>query len=122
AARSEAHERSRRPERVEVPGRNARSPACDRQQCDVEAGRQRVHAVEEVGVAGEVDIDRALDQVTDGGRLRAERTSPSVVLGMRRADDERPDAELVADSDLGDARETTSAQDAPGTSRDDEAL
>jgi hypothetical protein len=48
--------------------------------------------------------------------------APSVVLGMRRADDEWADSELVADSDLRDARETTSAQDAPGTSRDDEAL
>jgi hypothetical protein len=34
--------------RVEVPGRHARPPAGDREQGHVEAGRERVHAVEQV--------------------------------------------------------------------------
>ena len=43
-----------RPRRIEVAGPERRSPPPDRQQGEVDVG-ERTHAVEEVGVAGEVD-------------------------------------------------------------------
>jgi hypothetical protein len=58
-----------RPARIEMPGRKPRPPPADREDRDVKRG-ELGHAVEEVGVAGEVDPPRALDDVPSAAEAR----------------------------------------------------
>ena len=52
--------RSRR--RSGCAGREPRAPPGDREQGDVDAAREQRHRVEEVGVSGEVDARRPVEQ------------------------------------------------------------
>src|SRR5829696_2761799 len=85
-----------RPFRVHVTGPEPRAPAPDRQQGDVEPGGQGSHVLEQIGVAGEVQPDRALHQEADGLALGPERRAPSVVHRPRRDDLHRSDPSPLA--------------------------
>jgi len=117
-ARRELLEGVRGSLRVEVTGREPRSPARDREQRDVDPRAADVrHAGEEAGVASEVHGPVALDAIAERRGGRAERVPAAVVLGMRRAHGDGADLDLVA---LGDLHDPSAAAHEPrGAAGDD---
>ena len=106
--------------RIEVPARHARPPAGDGQQRDVEVARDVAHPVEEIGVAGEPDPQRAADEVAEGGHAHPEDL-PAAVLGVRRGDVDAVHVGVVADVELRHVREPAAAKHVAGADRDDDA-
>ena len=95
----------RRRLRIEVaapPERGA--PAPDRNEADVDLP-DLVHGVEEVGVPGEVDGARALDDIAQRLPRGSERPAARVVLGRHGPDAEGADLERLAVVHLKDAAE-----------------
>ena len=86
------------------------------------------HAVEQVGVAGEVDtlavvFARPIAVDDEPERRRGElgvRPASGLVLGVNDLDAQRSDLEKVALDDLGDVVEPGLAQQRPGVARHDE--
>ena len=81
---------------VHVPRPDARPPAPDREQRDVEIAEKAAHAVEHVGVAEERDAGAALDHVGDRRQVRPDGQAPAVVLGGRDVDVHGPEADACA--------------------------
>ena len=104
---------------IEVAAAETRPPAPDRDEPDVD-GPDLGHAVEEIGVAGEVDRLRARDDVADRIGGRAERRAAAVVLGWHRADLQVADRERLALLDLDHRLESPLAQEPPEPARDDD--
>ena len=84
---------------IQVPRFHARPPAPHRQQRDVDVIGQSAHAVEEVGIAGEVDARAALDQEAHRAEIGAERQPASVVQRLRHHHVQAPHAHVVARRD-----------------------
>ena len=118
--RTEQAERLRCATRVEVSGRQPGSPACDGQERNVEVVADRAHAREEIGVAREVGGRGARDEITDRGRLDAERPTPAFVLGVRRANRCTAYLRFLSGVDLDHMAEATSPQPGAGAARNDE--
>ena len=118
--RTEQAERLRCATWVEVSGRQPRSPACDRQQRNVQVVGDRAHAREEIGVAREVGGRGARDEISDRRRLDAERPTPAFVLGVRRANRYTAYLRFVPGLDLDHVTEATSPQPGAGAARNDE--
>ena len=104
----------------EVARPHLRPPARDREKGDVEVGCDRLHAREQIGVAGEVHRARTADHEPERLRLDAERTSVGIVTRLRRGDRQRADANLFAGLHLGHVLEAPLAEEAARPPRDDE--
>jgi hypothetical protein len=118
--RREEHGGLRGTLRVHVAGADARSPAPDRQQRDVEVAGEVGHAVEDVRVAEEDDPRCAVDEEPDRRLRRPERHAAAVVGGRRDHDLRRPDRHDVAGGDLDDLVIGRAPHDARGTGRRDD--
>ena len=106
--------------RIEVPAGHARPPAGNGEQRDVEVARDVAHPVEQVGVAGEPDPQRAAHEVAEGGHAHPEDL-PAPVLGVGRGDVDAVHVGVVADVELRHVREPAAAEHVAGADRDDDA-
>jgi hypothetical protein len=107
--------------RIEVSGAERRPPAPDRDQRGVEAVGERLHLVEDVCVAGEVDAAPGLaEQVADGLGRRTERVAAGVVVGGRGGDRQAADLGLLAGRQLDDTLEAELGDVAAQAARDDQ--
>jgi hypothetical protein len=104
---------------VQVTGAERRAPSPDRQQGEVEAAlAERRHAVEEVGVPGEVEAPRALDQEAD--RLRRDATTADLVDCLGGGDEQRADPVGVARSELDQPAESPALEEGARPGGDDQ--
>jgi hypothetical protein len=110
-ARIQQLEGARRSKGIEmVAGPGARTPSPDRHQRQVDAPGEIGHALEQCGVAGEVDHPRSLDQEPDRELGRPDWRPESAVLGIGRLDPQAADRRDVADAQLDHACEAAPAQ------------
>jgi len=101
-SRAQEPQRLGRTKRIEMTGRQSRAPAPDGQQHEVQRAKFG-HSLEEIGVPGEIDSDGSADDITERGGLRGERPPPGSVFGVRGADANASEVELVPGRNLEDA-------------------
>jgi len=109
------------PLRIQMTLAEGVAPAPDRDQSEVNRGRETVHAGENVGVAGEIDLLRTLHHKTDRLSLLAARPSAAIVFGRYRGDGHRADRGRIPDRKLLYPAEALSPQEASGTRAADDA-
>ena len=112
----------RRPHRVEMSGPQRRTPTGDRQQGDIDPW-QPGHAIEEVGVTGEVHRSaRRRQHVADGGGIDpAVRPASCRVDGRNGLHGHAAERRAIADTGLGDVREPVPPEQPPCTLGNDES-
>ena len=84
------------------PGPEIRAPSPDREQGQVELVGERRHALEEVGVAGEVDPPRTREVESDRLRATRYRRAAVAVHGLHGGDLDLPDLDRLPGSQLRD--------------------
>ena len=118
---SQQHERLRGAQRIEVTRAEARGPAPDRHEREIEPGRADLaHPVEEIGVTRVIDAARACDHEAERGPVRADDAAAAVVARLRDAHRECTDGDLVTRRDLAHCIEAAPQQQAPAAARNDE--
>ena len=114
-----AADRLRRARRVEVAGREVRSPPGDREECDVDRAGEVAHALEQVGVAGEVDAGRPVEDESQRRCAPAERPAPPVVKRGGGGDLDAADLDPLAGVDLRDVADPSAPHELPAAARHD---
>src|SRR6266403_4178754 len=99
-------------------GRQARAPAPDGQQRYIERPALG-QPLEEIGVPGEVDGRRSVDDVAKRGRSRGERPTAGSVFRVGGAHLNAAEIELVPGRNLENSAEPTPGHELAGSARDD---
>jgi hypothetical protein len=82
------------------PGPSRGPPPPHREERHIQPVRQLPHAVEELGVAGEVHAPVGLEDEAERGRLGGERVAPAVVDGGHGVDADVPERDLLPGGQL----------------------
>lgn len=115
-------QRLRRPIGVHVPRPQRRPPTPDGQQGHVDLAADGRHAVEQVGVAGEIDVAAAADDVAEAFGFGPPGQRPRRVVGGRGFDGDAADGRRLARSDLHDVAVAVQGQEARGPARGDDEV
>src|SRR5919198_2060594 len=119
--RAQQRQRTRRGGRVEVSGPEARAPAPDRHERDVEGRPGEVrHAGEEAGVPGEVHAPWAARHIAQRVGAQPAAEPPSPVVGAGRGDGDVPQAQRPAGLQLDDLRAARARDERSRPARDDD--
>jgi F420-dependent oxidoreductase-like protein len=121
-ARLEALDRFGRAGGVEMePAAELQAPAPHGEEGEIEVRREAGHLRKKVGVAGEVRLGVAFDDVAQRTRFARERGAAAGVVGGRGADGDGANGRLIAGVHLGDLAEAAAGEQVSDPARDDDA-
>jgi len=115
--RMEPARRLCRADRIEMPRTKSRSPAPDWHERDVQIETKFRHAVEEICITGKIDALRAAEHVSHGVRCRAERRTPTGVVGGYSADHEISNLFPITNTEFSYPAESPPYEPVSGTAR-----